>query len=102
MCSVEEKSQLVLEGKMVAFKKTSFYITTGFSLLFILAGFIISFTTVKLQATDNTKRIEINSSEIKNLKSDRELLLEIKLNVKGICEALNKEYLEINTKLGGK
>ncbi len=70
------------------FKKRSFYISTGITLALIIVGFIITFTSVKLQATSNCSRID-------KLETGYKGITEIQYNLKSICDELKITYIEI-------
>ncbi len=87
MCSQEEKIQLIRDGKSYTFRKTSFWISTGLTLVILLVGFIMAFTTVRLQA-------ETNRKDVIQLQSDVKVIDRIDLNLKNLCIQMDVEYIE--------
>lgn len=93
MCS-EEKLQLAKEDKAFVFKKTSFFITTGITLLIVFASVIMAFTNVKLQAKTNDTNIQTNSDRITVIEKNMKGIEEIRFNLKNLCEKQGVKYIE--------
>jgi len=94
MCSEEEKIQMIREGKGYTFSKTNFWVSTGLTFAIILAGFIITFTTVKLQAENNREQSELNRKDVITLKEDMKKIDRIDMNLKNLCIQMDVEYID--------
>ncbi len=93
MCS-NKKLQLAKEDKAFVFRKKSFYISTGITLLVIFVAIIFAFADVKLQAQTNCANIQKNIEQIKvNTKSSK-AIEEIRFNLKNLCVKQGVKYIE--------
>lgn len=82
MCK-PELIEKIDNGEAVVISKVKVYIT----IFLILAGVIVAFTTTKLQAINNEKRICVIEQKLS--KMDK-----VDFNVKNICKRLGVDYIE--------
>jgi flagellar basal body-associated protein FliL len=79
--------ELVKNDKAFVFRKTSFWISTGITLLVMLISVVIAFTTVNLKA-------ETNSCDIAEIQQDVRYIEEIRYNLRNLCEKQGVTYIE--------
>jgi hypothetical protein len=79
---------MVREDKAYAFRKTTFWISTGLSTVMIFVAVIWFFAAVKLNGDSNTARITKVENELRPIS-------EIQFNLKKLCEKFDVQYTEI-------